>query len=481
MAERVGTLPALAPEKMGNRGSFLARKHVWGGIIMVIVAVFVIGWLIFCYKRKLYAGCCKFRRNRTGKLDAGKMWLRRFQLEELQKATNNFSKDCLIGTGAFGNVYVGSFETEGILAIKKLHPSSCTSIDEFRNEVRLISQVKHENLVELVGFCEQAGPRGEKILLYEYVSNGSLIDYIMGRGGRSLTWRQRVNIAIGAARGIAHLHEGVKPSIIHRDIKPSNILVTENFEAKVSDFGLVKSGPVGDQSHVSSQVKGTPGYLDPAYCASLHLSPFTDVYSFGVILLQLVAARPAVDSSRGYPNVHIVDWARSSLERGRVHEIIDSNLLLEECNIEIMLKMGQLGLKCVVDMPKERPTMTQVRQELETALHSVQIFIPKQHSLNSPELSRFRSGSAVYGSCRSIDNGYSQRSISIDGIGLQRFHVDMDSHSFRSSSLKCFEHSISMEAAAASNLRGISEEMSTSMDEDLVKTPNKFSLPMILA
>ncbi|XP_071916326.1 receptor-like protein kinase THESEUS 1 isoform X2 [Coffea arabica] len=472
MAEKTPSLPALAPAQTENRGSFLARKHVWGGIIIVIVAVFVIGWLIICYKRKLYAGC-KLRQNGKGKLVAGKMWSRRFQLEELQKATNNFSQDCLVGTGAFGNVYRGSFEAEGVLAIKKLHPSSCTSIEEFRNEVRLISKVKHENLVGLVGFCEQAGSRAEKIMVYEYVSNGSLLDYIMGRGGKSLTWRQRVNIAIGAAK--AHLHEGVKPSIIHRDIKPSNILVSENFEAKVSDFGLVKSGPVGDQSHVSSQIKGTPGYLDPAYCASFHLSPFTDVYSFGVILLQLVTARPAVDSSRKHPNIHVVDWARSSLERGRVDEIIDANILLEECNMEIMLKMGQLGLRCVVEMPKERPTMTQVWQELETALDSVEIFIPKQSSLYSEELSGFRSGSTGYRDRGSIDNGHSQSSISIDGIGLQKFHVDIDSHSFRSSSLTCFEHSINMDAAAK-NLRGIAEEISISMDEDKVTGANEFSL-----
>lgn len=117
-----------------------------------------------------------------------------------------------------------------------------------------------------------------------------------------------MRIAIGAAKGIAHLHEGIRPSIIHRDIKPSNILVGENFEVKVSDFGLVKSGPVGDQSHVSSQIKGTPGYLDPAYCTSLQLTPFTDVYSYGVILLQLVAARPVVEKTRGHPNYHIIDW-----------------------------------------------------------------------------------------------------------------------------------------------------------------------------
>lgn len=108
--------------------------------------------------------------------------------------------------------------------------------------------------------------------------------------------------------GIAYLHEKVKPSIIHRDIKPSNILLGEGFEAKVSDFGLVKSGPTGDQSHVSSQIKGTPGYLDPAYCSSCHLTKFSDVYSFGVILLQLISARPAVDNAENPSNQHIIDW-----------------------------------------------------------------------------------------------------------------------------------------------------------------------------
>ncbi|RWR84505.1 Protein kinase domain-containing protein [Cinnamomum micranthum f. kanehirae] len=180
----------------------------------------------------------------------------------------------------------------------------------WRREVELLSRVKHRNLLGLVGFCEEVGQR---ILVYEYVPNGSLLEYITGRKGEALTWRQRVNIAIGAAKGIAHLHEGVKPSIIHRDIKPSNILVGDGFEAKVSDFGLVKSGPVGDASHVSSQIKGTPGYLDPAYCASLHLTPFSDVYSFGVILLQLVAAKPAVDKTRNNSQYHITEWVSSSL------------------------------------------------------------------------------------------------------------------------------------------------------------------------
>ncbi|PPR84275.1 hypothetical protein GOBAR_AA36438 [Gossypium barbadense] len=299
-----------------------------------------------------------------GGLKAEKLKLRYFKLEELEKATENFSADCLLGSGAFGNVYKGSFEGEGTLAIKRAHVESYQTTEEFRNEVRLLSTVNHPNLVALVGFSEESGPKGAKILVYEYVPHGSLREYIIGRGGRNFTWRQRVNIAIGAAK-IAHLHDGIKPSIIHRDIKPSNILIGERFEAKVSDFGLVKMGPIGDQSHVSSQVKGTPGYLDPAYCTSFHLSPFSDVYSFGVILLQLVSGRPAVDTTRN----HIIDWARPSIERGNIEEILDTTLLSKPCNMEMMLKMGELGLRCVAKTPKDRPTMTQ-------AYHSNKI-VPK--------------------------------------------------------------------------------------------------------
>ncbi|XP_022861181.1 probable serine/threonine-protein kinase PBL9 [Olea europaea var. sylvestris] len=376
------------------------------------------------------------------------MKLRQFRFEDLQKATRNFSQDCLVGSGAFGNVYLGTFDVEGTLAIKKPNAESYTSTEEFRNEVRVLSKVKHRNLVQLVGFCEESGPKTAKILVYEYVTNGSLLDYIIGRGGRSLTWRQRVNIAIGAAKGLAHLHEEVNPSIIHRDIKPSNILIGEEFEAKVSDFGLVRSGPVGDQSHVSSQVKGTPGYLDPAYCSSFHLTPFTDVYSFGVILLQLVSARPALESTRNHTNLHIIDWARPSIERGNIEEILDANLLIEGCNMEMMMKMGQLGLRCVMKEPKKRPTMTQVWQELEDDLYSMDNFLLKKpRKMDSKRLKGISSQSIGHQSHPSItDQDYSQSiNVSVDGIKLQRFRVDLDGLSIQSGSLRCLETSESIE------------------------------------
>ncbi|XP_073111335.1 probable serine/threonine-protein kinase PBL25 [Elaeis guineensis] len=393
------------------------------------VAVLLTGFCVyFCNKR------CYFKRNKKNNASRcdedgsqEKVQLRRFHLVELEKATKSFSDECLIGSGAFGDVYKGIFDAEGALAVKKPHADSYQSIQEFRNEVELLSRVKHRNLVGLVGYCEEAD---QKIVVYEYVPHGSLLEYIAGRRRKMLTWRQRVNIAIGAAKGIAHLHEGVHPSIIHRDIKPSNILVDDGFEAKVSDFGLVKSGPDGDESHVSSQIKGTPGYLDPAYCSSFHLTPSSDVYGFGVILLQLVAARPAVDLSRPQSQYHIIDWARPSIERGNVQEIIDTNLLLEACSMEMMLKMGQLGLRCVIDEPKDRPTMSQVVRELEEALGSTSL------AQNQP------SG----GPSRSIASGESN-SFSIDGVRLQRFHLETDDLTIHSASMRCLDiNSISLDA-----------------------------------
>ncbi|XP_039143153.1 receptor-like protein kinase ANXUR2 isoform X2 [Dioscorea cayenensis subsp. rotundata] len=371
-------------------------KELWAGFLVTLVAM-VAGVVLFtCLKRQ----CLKKWKKSTKGVNLRKLDLRRFHLEELQKATMSFNKECLLGSGAFGNVYKGVFDNDQVFAIKKSHQSSYQTILEFRNEVELLSRVKHSNLVGLEGYCDQQRRR------------------------KPLTWRQRVNIAIGAAKGIAHLHEGVKPSIIHRDIKPSNILIGEDFEAKVSDFGLVKSGPMDGQSHVSSQIKGTPGYLDPSYCASYHLTPFSDVYSFGIILLQLVTARPAVASTRSQSRYHIIDWARASLEKGNVADIIDANLLTEPCNMDMMLKMGQLGLKCVIKSPKNRPTMIEVVRELEEALEATKSYECKQE----PRVSSHESIEK--------DEGLS---FSINGIGLEKFQVENDGLSINSASMQCFD------------------------------------------
>ncbi|KAK9165061.1 hypothetical protein Scep_000252 [Stephania cephalantha] len=447
--------PMVPPTTMAYK-STVFRRHLFEGFLIGVASVILGVMFYFLVKRRGF--CTLEQRRRQRECPKSKiLLLRHFQLEELEKATKNFSEECLIGSGAFGNVYKGTFDGEGTLAIKRAHPDSYQSAQEFRNgihmdtEVELISRVKHRNLLGLVGYCEETGGRGEKILVYEYVPNGSLLEYIVGRGGKNLTWRQRVEIAIGAAKGIAHLHEGVNPSIIHRDIKPSNILVGDGFEAKISDFGLVKSGPIGDQSHVSSQIKGTPGYIDPAYCSSFHLSPFSDVYSFGVILLQLVAARPAVDITQVNSRYHIIEWASPSIGKGNVEEILDVRLLSEPCNIEMMLKMAQLGMRCAVKAPKNRPTMIKVWEELEEALYSTDNLSSVKQSLKGGR--RSTSGS--------------QSSVSLDGIGLQKFHVEMDSISFQSTSLRCLEdNSVSIELYK-SNLEGISEGTNTTAHSNM--------------
>ncbi|PKA59612.1 putative receptor-like protein kinase [Apostasia shenzhenica] len=369
----------------------------------------ILGLLFFFCVRKM---CSRRNTHRKKNINWPMIELRKFQFDEIEKATNAFSEERLIGSGAFGNVYRGVFDGEKTaVAIKRAHSDSYQSAEEFRNEVELLSRVKHRNLVGLVGYCAEAGQR---ILVYEYVPHGSLSEYILGKGRRPLTWQQRVNIAMGAAKGIAHLHE-LEPSIIHRDVKPSNILIDNEFEGKVSDFGLVKLGPDGDKSHVSTQVKGTPGYMDPAYCSSLHLTPSSDVFSFGVILLQLVSACPVLDHLRHKSHYHISDWAKPSIEKGRVEEILDPNLQITGCNMKVMLKMANVGILCTAWEPKDRPSMSHVVRELEALYHLTK---KVQKSSETDEL----------------------QSISIDGIGLQRFSVEgFDDLSSRSVSLRCLD------------------------------------------
>ncbi|XP_057863420.1 putative serine/threonine-protein kinase [Cryptomeria japonica] len=346
--------------------------------------------------------------------------VQRFALKEMEVATNRFSSELLIGTGGFGVVYKGLLNTGDTVAIKRAKRDTFQNTQEFYNEVKLLAEIRHKNLVTLIGFCEEAG---EQILVYEYIPNGSLLEHITGQTNVQFTWRQRVQIAIGAAKGIGHLHEECKPPIIHRDIKPSNILVDNQMEAKVSDFGLVRTGPLGGESHVSSLVKGTPGYMDPDYCSSYHLTPFSDVYSFGVILLQLVTAKPAVDLTKRQPRYNVIDWARPSLEQGNLENILDSSLLRQTYNRDMMLFMGQLGLRCVERSPKDRPTMRQICEELEFHLYS-QILEPSRSLVN-------RQGE------NSINEN--EDSISLENIGLQKFEVEMENVSFDGTNMRSLE------------------------------------------
>ncbi|KAJ0096954.1 hypothetical protein Patl1_29171 [Pistacia atlantica] len=315
------------------------HKYILGGVIIAVFAVLLGVSLFFFFWRKLLP-LLRRKWTQRGGLRAESLMLRCFQQEELQRATKNFSEECLVGSGAFGNVYKGTFDAEGILAIKRAHAGSYQSVEEFRNGT-----------------------------------------------GTSLVW-----------------------------------------------WGFVKKLDRKEQKYW-----------------------FMNTYQMALCLTTswLIAARPAVDTTRTQPNYHIIEWARPSIERGNIEEILDANLLTAPCNKEIMQKMGELGLRCVVKMPKDRPTMTQVWQELEEALHSGENFNHKRRSTSTSNESR---RSSIGRSRRSIDNDHSQSFVSIDGVGFQRFRIEMDSQSFQSTSLRRFEmDSISIDVDK-SNLRGIREE-----------------------
>eukprot|EP01018_Ginkgo_biloba_P025027 Gb_24466 [translate_table: standard] len=291
-----------------------------------------------------------------------------FSFQELRKSTNNFSEANEIGSGGYGKVYKGILPGGGeMLAIKRAQQGSMQGGAEFKNEIELLSRVHHKNLVGLIGFCfEQA----EQMLVYEYMPNGTLRESLSGRTSIHLDWRRRVRIALDSAKGLSYLHELVNPPIIHRDVKSSNILLDENLNAKVADFGLSKlvaDGGIdaGGKGHVSTQVKGTLGYLDPDYYMTQKLSEKSDVYSFGVVLLEIITAKQPIVHGK-----YIVREVRTALERDgmrALNELLDP-LLRDSYSLTGLESFVELALRCVEEAVEDRPSMSEVVKELESII-----------------------------------------------------------------------------------------------------------------
>jgi serine/threonine protein kinase len=205
-----------------------------------------------------------------------------FAYDELKMYTNSFKEINIIGSGGYGKVYRGMLPDKQLVAIKRSKEGSMQGGLEFKTEIELLSRVHHKNLVGLVGFCFD---KGERMLVYEYICNGTLRDSLSGASGIQLNWSKRLKIAVDSATGLAYLHNHANPPIIHRDVKSTNILLDENLTAKVSDFGLSLFVSNSEIGHVTTHVKGTLGYLDPEYYTTKQLTGKSDVYSFGVVLL----------------------------------------------------------------------------------------------------------------------------------------------------------------------------------------------------
>ncbi|CAN1849664.1 Receptor-like cytoplasmic kinase 176 [Linum perenne] len=299
--------------------------------------------------------------------------LKVFSFAELKNSTGNFRPDSVLGEGGFGSVFKGWVDENSltpskpgtgiIIAVKRLNQDGFQGHKEWLAEIDYLGQLHHPNLVKLLGYCLEDYHR---LLVYEFLSRGSLENLLFRRGSHvhPLSWSIRMKVALGAARGLAFLHSD-DVQVIYRDFKASNILLDANYNAKLSDFGLARDGPTGDKSQVSTRFMGTYGYAAPEYVATGHLTTKSDIYSFGVVLLELLSGRRAIDKNRPSGQHNLVEWARPYLiNKRRVLCVMDSRLEGQNV-VHHAEKIANLAIQCLSLEPKFRPNIDEVVKVLE--------------------------------------------------------------------------------------------------------------------
>lgn len=288
-------------------------------------------------------------------------WGRWYSLRELEGATNCFDVRNVVGEGGYGVVYRAVLPDRSVVAVKNLLNNKGQAEKEFKVEVEAIGKVRHKNLVGLIGCCAE-GPK--RMLVYEFVDNGNLEQWLHGDTSpiSPLTWDIRMKIAIGTAKGIAYLHEGLEPKVVHRDIKSSNILLDKHWNPKVSDFGLAKLlGP--DSSFVTTRVMGTFGYVAPEYASTGMLHEGSDIYSFGVLLIELITGRSPVDYSRSAGEVNLVDWFKVMVG-SRQGEVLDPRIDYQP-SPRALKRVFLVCFRCIDSDAHKRPKMSQIAHMLE--------------------------------------------------------------------------------------------------------------------
>uniref|UniRef100_A0A0D3DGR2 non-specific serine/threonine protein kinase n=1 Tax=Brassica oleracea var. oleracea TaxID=109376 RepID=A0A0D3DGR2_BRAOL len=331
-----------------------------------IIVPIVVSTLLILLIAALVIICIIRRERKIGK--------RRFTYSEVSSITNNFDK--VIGKGGFGIVYLGSLEDGTEIAVKMINDSSFGKTKgsssssssqvskEFQVEAELLLTVHHRNLASFVGYCDDG--RG-MALIYEYMANGNLQDYLSNENAEDLSWEKRLHIAIDSAQGLEYLHHGCRPPIVHRDVKTANILLNDNLEAKIADFGLSKVFPEDDLSHVVTAVMGTPGYVDPEYYNTFKLNEKSDVYSFGIVLLEIITGRRSIMKTDDGDKMNVVHYVEPFLEIGDIDGVVDERLH-GDFSSNSAWKFVEIAMTCVKDRGVHRPTMNQIVSDLKQCL-----------------------------------------------------------------------------------------------------------------
>ncbi|XP_047047789.1 probable serine/threonine-protein kinase PBL19 [Lolium rigidum] len=315
--------------------------------------------------------------------ERGHAQLRAFDYDDLRSATSDFGRAQKLGEGGFGGVYKGFVrpladadgngkgDSRVAVAVKRLNQRGLQGHKQWLAEVQFLGVLEHPNLVKLLGYCAVDGERGpQRLLVYEFMPNKSLEDHLFSRIHTPLSWNRRLQIILGAAEGLAYLHEGLELQVIYRDFKASNVLLDKDFQAKLSDFGLAREGPTEGNTHVSTAVVGTHGYAAPDYIETGHLTAKSDVWSFGVVLYEILTGRRSLDRNRPQGEQKLLEWVGQFPPDSRNFRMIMDPKLRGEYSSKAAREIAKLAQSCLLKNPKERPAMSEVVEVLRRAVQA---------------------------------------------------------------------------------------------------------------